>query len=185
MRKIFSSQRVENAEGVAQILRDAGIEVRVTNGRSYHSNRRGQFSYTDKVNSENLPSVWVVHANDQPRAREILREKRLLDTTRRDHPTAEYAFRETPADAATGRGWAWRIRIALLVVIAGVALVIMLRHRSAPSSAASPTVTAPATSAPATPQVQPDTDGEDGFRVRIQPDTPVPAPATPAPPPEN
>ena len=179
MRKIFSSQRVENAEGVAEILRDAGIEVRVTNGRSYHSKRRGQFSYTDKVNNENQPAVWVVHANDQPRAREILRDKRLLDTTRRDHPTAEYAFRETPAEAGNGRGWAWRIRIALLVVIAGVALVIMMRHRTAPTAApAAPAVQAQ----PA--QQQP---SEDEFRVRIQsqPDTPpTPAPA-PAPAPEK
>ncbi|MGE8227122.1 MAG: pathogenicity-like protein [Stenotrophomonas sp.] len=180
MRKIFSSQRVENAEGVAQILRDAGIEVRVTNGRSYHSKRRGQFSYTDKVNNENLPSVWVVHANDQPRAREILRDKRLLDTTRRDHPTAEYAFREAPAEAGNGRSWAWRIRIALLVVIAGVALVIMMRHRTAPTAAPA----APAAQAQPV-QQQP---SEDEFRVRIQsqPDAPQPAPApAPAPAPEK
>lgn len=181
MRKIFSSQRVENAEGVAQILRDAGIEVRVTNGRSYHSKRRGQFSYTDKVNNDNQPAVWVVHANDQPRAREILRDKRLLDTTRRDHPTAEYAFRETPAEAGNGRGWAWRIRIALLVVIAGVALVIMMRHRNAPAPAA----TTPAASAT---RVQPaQQPSEDEFRVRIQPqpDTPPPPAPAPAPAPEK
>ena len=180
MRKIFSSQRVENAEGVAQILRDAGIEVRVTNGRSYRTKRSGQFSYTDKVNNDNQPAVWVVHANDQPRAREILRDKRLLDTTRRDHPTAEYAFRETPAEAGNGRGWAWRIRIALLVVIAGVALVIMLRHRTAPTAAPA----APA--AQAQPAQQP--PSEDEFRVRIQsqPDAPPTAPApAPAPAPEK
>lgn len=174
MRKIFSSQRVENAEGVAQILRDAGIEVRVTNGRSYRTKRSGQFSYTDKVNNENQPAVWVVHANDQPRAREILRDKRLLDTTRRDHPTAEYAFRESPTEAGNGRGWAWRIRIALLVVIAGVALVIMMRHRTAPD----PAPVAPAAQAQPS-QQQP---SEDDFRVRIQsqPDAPQQAPA-PAP----
>ena len=180
MRKIFSSQRVENAEGVAQILRDAGIEVRVTNGRSYRTKRSGQFSYTDKVNNDNQPAVWVVHANDQPRAREILRDKRLLDTTRRDHPTAEYAFRETPAEAGNGRGWAWRIRIALLVVIAGVALVIMMRHRTTPTAA--PAV--PTTQAQ--PAQQP--PSEDEFRVRIQsqPDAPSQAPApAPAPAPEK
>ena len=175
MRKIFSSQRVENAEGVAQILRDAGIEVRVTNGRSYHSKRRGQFSYTDKVNNDNQPAVWVVHANDQPRAREILRDKRLLDTTRRDHPTAEYAFRDAPAETGTGRNWAWRIRIALLVVIACVALVIMLRHRNAPTAAQAPAAAPQAQPAEAAPAA-------DEFRVRIapQPTTPPTAP-TPAP----
>ena len=156
MRKIFSSQRVENAEGVANLLREAGIEVRLTNGRSYHSKRRGQFSYLDRKDDSQLPTVWVVRADDQPRAREILRDARLLDTTRRDHPVADYAF-----------------RVALLLVIAGVALVIMLRHRATP----------PAAPAPA-PQVQPAPaqDSGDGFRVRIQPSQP--APATPPPPPK-
>ena len=130
MRKIFSSQRVENAEGVAQMLREAGIEARISNGRSYHSKRRGQFSYLDQKNDDKLPTVWVVRADDQARAREILRDARLLDTTRRDHPVAEYAFRNAPAEG-NGR-WAWRIRIALLAVIAGVVLVMVLRHRAAP-----------------------------------------------------
>lgn len=157
MRKIFTSQRVENAEGVAQMLRDAGIEVRLSNGRSYHSHRRGQFSYLDKKNDSQLPTVWVVRADDQARAREILRDARLLDTTRRDHPVAEYAFRDAPAEG-NDRRWAWRIRIGLLAVIAGVVLVMMLRHRAAP-------VPPPAEPAP---QVQPaQDDGE--FRVRVQP----------------
>ena len=77
MRKIFSSQRVENAEGVAQMLREAGIEARISNGRSYHSKRRGQFSYLDQKNDDKLPTVWVVRADDQARAREILRDARL------------------------------------------------------------------------------------------------------------
>lgn len=169
MRKIFSSQRVENAEGVAQMLRDAGIEVRVTNGRSYQSKRRGQFSYLDKTTASNLPAVWVVHANDQPRAREILREARLLDTTRRDHPTAEYAFSEPPADTGNGRSWAWRIRFILMAVIAGVVLMMVLRHRNAPE---------PAAPAPA-PQAQPAAPAQEEseeVRVRIQPSTPAPAP---------
>ena len=173
MRKIFSSQRVENAEGVANLLREAGIEVRITNGRSYQSRRRGQFSYLDKKDDSQLPTVWVVRADDQPRAREILRDARLLDTTRRDHPVAEYAFRDPPA-ASGSRSWAWRIRIALLLVIAAVALVVMLRHRAAPPAAP---MAAPA------PQVQPapGQDNADGFRVRIQPSQPAPAPTPAAP----
>ena len=155
MRQIFSSQRVETVEGVAQLLREAGIEVRITNGRSYHSKRGSQFSYLDTSKATTHPTLWVVHANDQPRAREILREARLLDTTRRDHPTAEYAFRPEAPEAAPARNWGWRIRIGLLLVIGAVAMFITMRHRAP---------TAPP-AAPATPAVQ------------QQPQQPAPAPA--------
>ena len=167
MRQIFSSQRVETVEGVAELLREHGIEVKVTNGRSYKTRRRGQFSYTELGNANAYPAVWIVRADDQPRAREILRDARLLDTTRRDHPTAEFAFRDTLEQGSGGRGWAWRIRIGLLVVIAGVALVIGLRHRGAPAPAATP---APAAAPQAQPQPAPQAaPEEEEIRVRIQP----------------
>lgn len=171
MRKIFSSQRVETAEGVARLLRDAGIDVRLSNGRSYRSRRSGQFSYMEQGNAQAHPTVWVVHANDQARARELLRDARLLDTTRRDLPNAEYAFAAQAGDASADRpNWAWRIRIALLLAIAAVALVIVVRHRAAPSAAApAPAVQqarpTPPDAAP-TPAPEPD---EDDSRVRIQP----------------
>jgi len=164
MRQIFNSQRVETVEGVAQLLRDAGIEVRITNGRSYHSKRGSQFSYLDTSKATTHPTLWVVHANDQPRAREILRDARLLETTRRDHPTAEFAFRDQVGEVAPRRNWAWRIRIGLLLVIAAVAMVVVMRHRSAPPVAAPAVQQAPA-AAPA----QPAPSEDDEVRVRIQP----------------
>ncbi|KAG1278224.1 hypothetical protein G6F64_014669 [Rhizopus arrhizus] len=123
-------------------------------------------SYTDLGNASAYPAVWIVRADDQPRAREILRDARLLVTTRRDHPTAEFAFRDMPEQGSGGRGWAWRIRSALLVVIAGVALVIGLRHRGTPAPAA------PASAPQAQPQQQPPAQPappEEEVRVRIQP----------------
>ncbi len=171
MRKIFSSQRVETAEGVAKLLRDAGIDVRLSNGRSYRSRRSGQFSYLEEGNPQAHPTVWVVHADDQPRARELLREARLLDTTRRDVPFAEYAFADSP-EAKTGtRNWAWRIRIGLLLVIGAIALFIMLRHnasRQAAPVAPAPAATPAAPAAAPQPQDQPQ-EQEDPSRVRIQP----------------
>lgn len=163
MRQIFSSQRVETVEGVAALLRSHDIDVRVTDGRTYHSRRSGQFSYLDESKGKRLPTVWVVRADDQPRAREILRQARLLETTRRDHPTAEFAFGETAAPVA-GRRWAWRIRIALLLVIAAVAVFIALGHRSTQQAAAP---RAPATEPPRQPPPAP--GQEDEVRVRIQP----------------
>ncbi|MCC4587317.1 DUF2007 domain-containing protein [Xanthomonas sp. NCPPB 1067] len=162
MRKIFSSQRIETAEGVANLLREAGIEIRISNGRSYQSKRGGQFSYLEQGNAQAHPTVWIVHANDQPRARDLLREARLLDTTRRDLPNVEYTFREGEnGSSASARSWAWRIRLALLLVIGAVAMVVVMRHRAAPAPAA------PAASQPA-PNAAPPTE-DDEVRVRIQP----------------
>lgn len=168
MRQIFSSQRVETVEGVAELLRSHQIDVRVTDGRTYHTRRSGQFSYLDPGKGKRFPTVWVVRADDQPRAREILRDARLLDTTRRDHPTAEFAFGDAAAAPATGRSWAWRIRIALLVVIAAVALFIALGHRSAQAPAPAPAPPQAVPTAPATPAAP---QQEDEVRVRIQPAT--------------
>ncbi len=164
MRKIFSSQRVETAEGVATLLRDAGIEVRVSNGRSYQSRRSGQFSYLEQGNAQAHPTVWIVHANDQARARELLRDARLLDTTRRDLPNANYAFADNEAGNNGGTNWAWRIRIALLLVIGAVAMVIVVRHRAGPSAPAPARQAQPA----AQPAAAPESD-QDSDRVRIQP----------------
>ena len=82
MRQVFSSQRIETVEGVAKLLTDAGIAVHISNGRSYQSKRSGQFSYTEPVKAQLQPAVWVRHAEDQPRARELLRQAGLLETTR-------------------------------------------------------------------------------------------------------
>lgn len=161
MRQIFSSQRVETVEGVAQLLRDAGIEVHISNGRSYRGRRSGQFSYLDPVDTRKQPTVWIVRADDQPRARELLRQARLLDTTRRDLPEAEYSFRAGTTATARSSAWAWRIRIALLLVIGAVALFIVLRHRGLRPPAPPPEV-APAQQAPAQ-------EPQDDSRVRIQP----------------
>lgn len=80
MRQVFSSQRIENVEGVAKLLSDAGIEVRITQPRSYKGNVRGTFRYTQP--SKQQPAVWVVKADEQVRAREILRDNGLIDSTR-------------------------------------------------------------------------------------------------------
>ncbi|GAE49670.1 pathogenicity-like protein [Xanthomonas arboricola pv. pruni str. MAFF 311562] len=104
MRKIFSSQRIETAEGVADLLRNAGIDVRMSNGRSYESKRSGQFSYLEQGNAQAYPTVWIVHADDQPRARDLLRDARLLDTTRRDLPNVEYTFRDGENGSSTNDG---------------------------------------------------------------------------------
>jgi len=166
MRQIFSSQRVETAEGVAKLLRDQGIEVRLSNGRSYRSRRSGQFSYIDPVATQAQPTVWVVHADDQPRARALLRESGLIDSTRQDPAQTLPYLSEFRSQAApdTGKRWAWRIRVALLLAIGAVALVTVLRHRG--NQAAVP---APAVAPAAAPAAQKPAQDSDEVRVRVQP----------------
>lgn len=82
MRQVFSSARLENAESVAKLLGDAGIEVRIQGGRTYKGGIRGNFSYRDGHTVER-PSVWVVRSDDQTQARALLREHGLLQTTDR------------------------------------------------------------------------------------------------------
>lgn len=127
MRQVFTSPRLENVEGIAKLLRDEGIEVRITHGRSYKGAIRGNFKYRDSQRTGPQPAVWVVKSEDQPRAREMLRNAGLLESTRT--PGTESFLAPTVHEAndksASPQQRALRIKIALLIGI-GVALVLAL-----------------------------------------------------------
>jgi len=157
VRQVFTSPRLENAERVAQLLRDAGVEVRIENGRSYRGGLRGNFSYREQARTEPQPAVWVLRSEDQPKARALLREQGLLDSTRGDTGYRLPAFRsEAPAERDDpGRRRAFRLKLGLLLVIAlvlGLSFFTQLRNGAshAPTPAAAPAVAAalpPGTSA--------------------------------------
>lgn len=165
MRQVFSSQRIETVEGVARLLTDAGIPVHISNGRSYQSKRSGQFSYTEPVKAQQQPAVWVRHAEDQPRARELLRQAGLLETTRPGQgPTLTFrSAQDTPA--VPQRSWAWRVRLVLLALIALAAAIMWMRRP----------VPAPDAPLPPPPQTQPAPvpadEAPEEERIRIQPAT--------------
>lgn len=165
MRQIFTSQRLETVEGVARLLRDAGIEVHISNARSYRGSRGSQFRYTEPLPKGEQPAIWVRHPEDQPRARQILREAGLLDTTRPGAgPTLTFTSQhdEPPRRAS----WAWRIRLILLALIAGAAVFTVLRHRQAKTPVAPAPAVQPATPAPAEPAAQPE---EEEVRIQVKP----------------
>lgn len=134
MRQVFSSPRLENVERVAQLLQDAGIETRITHGRSYKGTRRGDFSYRDHTREGPMPAVWIVNSEDQVRGREILREAGLIDTTRGGSDSFLPASmhrreQERKDDAAARRGF--RIKLGLLAVIAIVIVLAFATQRKA------------------------------------------------------
>lgn len=126
MRQVFSSPRLENVEGIAKMLRDDGIEVRITHGRSFKGTIRGDFSYRDAMRSGPLPAVWVLKSEDQPRARELLRNAGLFESTRTPGDSfLAPTVHDTAEKAASPQQRALRIKIALLLAI-GIALVLTL-----------------------------------------------------------
>jgi hypothetical protein len=121
MRQVFTSPRLENVEGVAKLLRDNEIEVKITNGRTFRGAIRGNFSYREPPESNKQPAVWVVRSEDQPKARELLREAGLLDsgrsaTTYLATPTVHQLRGDDGSDAARRR--AFRIKVVLFLGIA-------------------------------------------------------------------
>ncbi|GAA4861467.1 hypothetical protein [Luteimonas vadosa] len=131
MRQVFSSPRLENVEAVADMLRAQDIEVRITNGRGYRSAIRGNFSYRDQAGGTPRPAVWVVRSEQQPQARQLLREAGLLQAG----PSTDDSFlppeirqrnADATADAARKRS---RMRYGLLALIAVMASLVLVTTR--------------------------------------------------------
>ncbi len=157
MRQVFSSVRLENVEGVAKLLGEHGIEVRITNGRSYKGNRRGGFSYLDKDrNTAAQPTVWVVFPDDQLKARALLREAGLMDTTReglRPETSRPAPIAPTPGYfASRARMW-----VLIAVVILGGMTTLRSCQKPEPSRSVPPApVVTPDPAPRADPQDDPD-----------------------------
>jgi hypothetical protein len=124
MRQIFTSQRLETVEGVARLLNDAGVETWTSNARSYWGRRRSSFSYSASQQGPQ-PGVWVVRADELVRAREVLRQAGLLETTR-DAPSY-LPGEDAPPAVKTPIRTAMRVRLALLVTLTVMAGYTSLR----------------------------------------------------------
>ncbi|MES2859747.1 MAG: hypothetical protein V4704_11285 [Pseudomonadota bacterium] len=147
MRKVFTSPRLENVEAVANLLREQGIEVKIDQSRSYRGQMRSTFSYRVQEDDGPQPSVWIVHAGDQPRGRQLLRDAGLLESTRAGEGSylpLSVLDREEPAARAKARRASW-IKAGLLGLIAiGIGLVFFATRKPVPVVPAAPVATAPA-----------------------------------------
>jgi len=116
MRQIYTSPRVENVDRVVALLDEAGIQTSVTNRRSYAGHDYKRPSYATPSERDSWPQVWIVRAEDQPRARALMREVGIEPPTRF---AEDLALSRTPVDdkAARRSKIAWRIRLLLLGAI--------------------------------------------------------------------
>jgi hypothetical protein len=126
MRQIFTSPRLENVEGVAKLLTEAGIEIKVSEGRSYKKVSRREFSYVERKNDANNPSIWVIKSDDYKRARELLHGMGLLDSTPiPSYIPAPLQFQQAPAPSAQKR--LMRIKLTMLFVVGALVALTILK----------------------------------------------------------
>jgi len=127
MRQMYTSARLANVEGVEQLLKDAGIETKITQGRSYKSVSRREFSFRDKpADTASQPAVWVIKPEDYFQARQILHEAGLLDATATDSYVPDVLkFRDSAATDPQKR--IFRLRLLLLAIIGAMAAVMAVR----------------------------------------------------------
>jgi len=148
MRQVFSSPRLENVEAVAGLLRADGIEVRITNDRSYRGKRRSHFSYREREDEQAAPqpAVWIVNADEQPRARQLLREAGLLDSSR--DGTSSYlplsALKDAVPDPHAKTKRKMYTKLGLLVAILAVIGVMLYGQPKPPPAAPTAAAAKPA-----------------------------------------
>lgn len=122
MRQIYTSGRNENVDRVVALLREAGIETSVTNRSNYAGHDYKGPSYSAKSSRDAWAQVWVVHSEDQAKARALLREIGIEPPTRyAEELEASRNKERTPVERR--KRFVWSMRTALLVVIA---LLLML-----------------------------------------------------------
>lgn len=156
MRQVFNSARIENAEAVARMLEAEGIEVRVEHGRTFRKAIRGNFSYREGADNGPRPTVWVIRSDDQPRARQLLRDAGLLDSA----TTMPAAFLgQTPHMARDARGEhlakrrTSRFRYGLIIIVVLFAAAIVFKPQpDGPAPGARP-IAAPGVAAPIDPSL--------------------------------
>ena len=122
MRQIYTSLRQENIDRVIALMTEHGIETSVTNRSNYKGGDWKRFSYTNRPDASSWPQVWVVNANDQTRARELLREAGIEPPVRYAEELA--ASREPLTGQAKHRAVASRSRLVTLCLV-GVAVMLL------------------------------------------------------------
>ncbi len=127
MRMLFTSPRLENVELVQNLFIEAGIATKVIGGRSYKNYSRREFTYNENksVTLEQQPQLWVLHADDYRKAREIMLEQGLLETQQKQSFLPAQAKQKLqPANAAEKLN---KTRMLLLAITMGLIIIQGIR----------------------------------------------------------
>lgn len=125
MRKVYTSPRVENVDRVAQLFIENGIAARVTNDGGWRGRDHRRFSYFGSGRNQSAwPQVWVLKAEDQPRARQILRDIDIKPAVQYGEALEIERSGRAPL-VARRRRVVTRVRVVLFAII-GIIMVLTL-----------------------------------------------------------
>jgi hypothetical protein len=128
MRQVFTSTRLQNVEQLAEIMREHGIDTKITDGRSFKGNSRREFSYSSKEEKRDAqPALWVIKPDDYKRARELLHEAGLLDNSEKQSYLPENLQFKEPAATNNPQARALKIKLVLLGIISVMAGLMVIR----------------------------------------------------------
>lgn len=127
MRQIYTSPRPGNIDRVVALLAEHGIESQVENRSSWRTPGHRRFSYQEPDDARaRWEQVWITHADDYTRARELMRELGIEPVVRFGKDLAEA---RNPSPLARRKFTVARVRrIVMLAILAAFALVV-LRYR--------------------------------------------------------
>lgn len=127
MRQIYTSPRPGNIDRVVALMAEHGIATQVENRSNWRTQGHQRFSYQEPDDArERWEQVWITHADDYTRARELMRELGIEPVIRfgRDLAEARNPSPQTRRKHTVARAR----RIVMLAILAAFALVV-LRYR--------------------------------------------------------
>ncbi|KJV30909.1 DUF2007 domain-containing protein [Luteibacter yeojuensis] len=125
MRQIYTTPRQDNIDRVVALLGEHGIETTVTNRTSFNRPTYQRFSYSERNTDRSAwPQVWVKHADDFTKARELLKGIGIEPVVRFQE---ELRVHRAPSFHPPQQRTAARFRLMALAIVAGVMLVVVLK----------------------------------------------------------
>lgn len=126
MRQIYTSQRQENIDRVVALMAENAIETSVTNRSNWNRPSYQRFSYAERNDTrETWPQVWISHADDYTRARELLLELGIEPVIRH---AEELAAVRNPSPTVQRRATVTRVRRIMLLAVVGAFAMTALRY---------------------------------------------------------
>lgn len=124
MREIYASPRPENIDRMVALLDEHGIETRVYNRSRWKKPGYKRFSYVSGNNRARWAQVEVIHADDMPQARQLLRDIGIGPVTRH---AEVLEISRAPRRGRRRMATASRIRMLALVAVSVAMVVLILR----------------------------------------------------------